>query len=190
MSKTWADEMTARTASEVKRLRGGRSGQWLADRTRELGYPISRTTISELENGKRGHVTVAELLVLAAALDTAPALLMYPAPFGEPVDVLPDVVPLPPTSAIGWLAAIPGAPDDGDLFWCDIDHEAYAENVEPLQQARRQSAVAQAWGAALRPSFRNAQPTDDDITLMIDSATGILDAVRRYLAAKGETDGG
>lgn len=58
-----------------------RSAQWLADKTGELGYQVSRTTISDLENGRRRYVTTAELVVLALALDTAPIALMYPGPY-------------------------------------------------------------------------------------------------------------
>lgn len=92
MSKSWADEQTARIAAEIKALRGKRSGKWLADRTSELGHPVSRTTISELETGKRKSVTVAELLVLAAALQVPPLQLVFPdLPFGE-VEALPGVM--------------------------------------------------------------------------------------------------
>lgn len=67
---------------ELRRLRvtENRSAQWLADRTSELGNPISRTVIADLENGRRRYVTTAELVILAAALDTAPIMLLYPNP--------------------------------------------------------------------------------------------------------------
>lgn len=89
MSKTWAEEHAERVARAVKALRGKRSGQWLSDRTAEAGHRVSRTTLSELENGKRKHVTTAELFVLAWALEVPPALLLFPdMPDGE-VEVVP-----------------------------------------------------------------------------------------------------
>jgi transcriptional regulator with XRE-family HTH domain len=57
----------ALTASEVSR------------RTGELGYPISRGAIAKMESSSRsGKVDVAELLVLSAALDIPPVLLLFP----------------------------------------------------------------------------------------------------------------
>lgn len=52
----------------VRQARGQRSGQWVADRVTELGQPMSRTTISELENGKRNYITTGEAMALMAAL--------------------------------------------------------------------------------------------------------------------------
>jgi transcriptional regulator with XRE-family HTH domain len=55
------------TASEVAR------------RTTELGYPVSRGAIAQIEsNSRSGKVDVAEVLVLAAALDIPPVLLLFP----------------------------------------------------------------------------------------------------------------
>ncbi|MDO3110283.1 hypothetical protein P5V39_21115 [Mycobacteroides abscessus subsp. abscessus] len=45
--------------------------------------------ISDLENGRRRYVTTAELAILAAALDTSPATLMYPGPYRDSVEFLP-----------------------------------------------------------------------------------------------------
>jgi transcriptional regulator with XRE-family HTH domain len=57
------------------------SAQKLADRCSELGLPVPRAVIANLENGHRESVTVAELLVMAAALEVSPAELLFP--FGE-----------------------------------------------------------------------------------------------------------
>jgi len=85
----WAEDTTHRIAAAVKALRGKRSAQWLADRTAELGHPISRTAISNLEIGRKHAVDVPELIVLARALGVPPLLLLYPdLPAGE-VEVLP-----------------------------------------------------------------------------------------------------
>ena len=51
----------------------------LSRRTAELGYPISRGAIAKIESSLRsGKVDVAEVLVLAAALDMPPVLLLFP----------------------------------------------------------------------------------------------------------------
>ena len=39
---------------------------------------ISRSAISELENGKRKSISIAEVFILAAALDVPPVLLVFP----------------------------------------------------------------------------------------------------------------
>ena len=54
-------------------------GVELAERTAELGYPITRVAISKIErNSREGKLDVAELLVLAEALGIAPVLLLAP----------------------------------------------------------------------------------------------------------------
>jgi transcriptional regulator with XRE-family HTH domain len=88
----WSAEQAKTVGAEIKRLRGGQSGQWLSDRTFELGYRVARTTISELENGKRKYISVSELVVLAQALETAPVVLLYPAPYDENVEYAPRVM--------------------------------------------------------------------------------------------------
>lgn len=80
MPTTWDAEITARIGREVRRIREDRgwSGQHISDRTAQLGHSVGRATISELENGKRRNIAVAELLVLAASLEVAPGLLLFP----------------------------------------------------------------------------------------------------------------
>lgn len=69
----------------MKSARGNRSAKWLSDRTAELGYRVSPTVIAKLDSGHRGEVlSVAELIILAAALDVPPLALLYPnLPDGE-----------------------------------------------------------------------------------------------------------
>ena len=101
--------------AEVKRLRGKRSGQWLSDRTDEVGYRLSRTMISELENGKRTYVSTAELVVLAMALNTAPVALIYPGPYGEDVEITPGAK-MSKIAAVEWFSGI--------IDPLSVDHDA------------------------------------------------------------------
>lgn len=89
VARDWAEEQALRVAKEVRRLRGSRSAQWVANRTKEWGHEVTRSVIADLENGRRRYVTTAELVVLAAALDTAPIALLFPAPLDEEVWTLP-----------------------------------------------------------------------------------------------------
>lgn len=103
MSGNWQKDMTVRIGSEVKRLRGDHSTLWLERATERLGFKVSRTSISQLENGNRTSISVAEWLVLAAALDVPPALLLYPDyPYGV-VDYLPGKRDTTP-NATDWIS--------------------------------------------------------------------------------------
>jgi transcriptional regulator with XRE-family HTH domain len=91
MSQDWHSRLTAGIAAEVRRYRKARkmSVQSLADRCEELGYPIPRPVLSNLETGRRESITVAELLVLSAALDVPPVLLGIPLGAPEEIEILP-----------------------------------------------------------------------------------------------------
>jgi transcriptional regulator with XRE-family HTH domain len=70
------------------RNRLGISAQHLADRITALGYPMARTTIANLENRIKGHVSVADLMAFAHGLHVPPALLVFPV--GRDADCFPD----------------------------------------------------------------------------------------------------
>lgn len=99
-------------AVQARRKALGMTAVQLAERTKELGYPITRVTITKIEtNSRSGKLDVAEWLVLAAALQIPPALLLLPSyPDGDAVLLpgfdagteralawLAGVLPLPPT---------------------------------------------------------------------------------------------
>jgi len=89
----WPARVARLVAREVRRYRERRqpkmSAQQLADRTAELGMPIPRSVLANLESGRRETVTAAEVLVLAAALDVAPIDLLCPVGFDEQTEMLP-----------------------------------------------------------------------------------------------------
>ncbi|WP_372408846.1 helix-turn-helix domain-containing protein [Streptomyces luteireticuli] len=88
----WPTQLAHRIAGEVRRYRGmrGISAQQLSDLCAKLGMEIPRAVISNLENGRRTSVTVAEVLVLAAALDVPPLSLVFPVGYQEFCEVLPN----------------------------------------------------------------------------------------------------
>lgn len=65
------------------------SAQQVADRTEQLGAPISRTVIADLENGRRRYVSTSELVAIAQALTMTPIHLLYPD--DDDVEVWPGV---------------------------------------------------------------------------------------------------
>ena len=76
--------------------------QQLADQTAELGMPIPRSVLANLESGRRDTISVAEVLVLAAALDVAPIDLICPVGFDEQTEMLPGAL-MDPLSAMRWF---------------------------------------------------------------------------------------
>lgn len=82
-------------AAEVLRLRESRgwSRQQLAERLGELGAKTDRAVIARIESGgtRAKNLSVADLLVLAAALDTSPVSMVFPAGRVEMVEVTPQL---------------------------------------------------------------------------------------------------
>ena len=73
------------------------SAQDLADRCEEIGHPIPRNVIANMESGRRTNLPLVEVMVLAEALRTTPICLIIPvgrvdefqaAPPAHPVDDL------------------------------------------------------------------------------------------------------
>lgn len=78
------------------------SAQQLADRTAELGMPIPRSVLANLESGRRETVSLAEILVLAAALGVSPMELMCPVGFDEKTEMLPGRI-MDPREVMRWF---------------------------------------------------------------------------------------
>src|ERR1700758_3392227 len=134
--RTWAEGQTARIGDEVFQLRKRQklTAQQLADRTRELGLHVKRTAITDLEIGRRKHLTVAELTVLARALNTSPVALMFPGPYYGKVEVLPGVE-ASEIRAVQWFSGIPGLTEGVVVALAD-DPVEYRKNLKRLRLAR------------------------------------------------------
>lgn len=74
----WQKEMTDRIGKQVEELRGEMTALKLSELTEKLGMKISRSALSDLENGKRKSISLAEFLILAAALEVPPIFLLWP----------------------------------------------------------------------------------------------------------------
>lgn len=101
----WAEDLVRRVGLAMKKARGGKSAKWLSDETAALGYRVSPTVIAKLDSGHRGSVlSVAELMVLAVALDIPPALLLFPTyPSSRVMEVIPGYE-CDAKSALEWLS--------------------------------------------------------------------------------------
>ncbi|GAA2732434.1 helix-turn-helix transcriptional regulator [Streptomyces nogalater] len=108
----WSERLALSVAQEVRRHRQrlGVSAQQLSERCAELGMPIQRSVLANMESGRRSTVTVAEVLILAAALDVAPAQLVFPVGYEETCEALPNRT-LEPIDAVDWFAG--NAPSRG-----------------------------------------------------------------------------
>ena len=99
----WPARLTRVIAREIQRHRKAQrmSVQQLSDAAERLGVTIQRPVLSNLENGRRNTISVAELLVLAQALNVPPLQLVFPAGYTEQVEALPGVE-VEPLTAVHW----------------------------------------------------------------------------------------
>ncbi|WP_074244938.1 helix-turn-helix domain-containing protein [Mycobacteroides abscessus] len=135
----WDVGMHERIAGAIKQARGKRSAQWLADRTIELGYPISRAQIANYESGRKKGLDIAELIVIAAALDTSPVTLIYPGPYDRAVEFLPgcetqELVAAEWFSAAGYYRVVDGG--DGKRADEYVAGRRWEEQVRPFRLSR------------------------------------------------------
>lgn len=90
----WSNRLVQTIGEQIKVRRAelGLTAQELADRTEQLGHPISRSTISQFEAGTRkGRIVIGDLLILAEALATSIGHLMYPGQPDGNVERVPNV---------------------------------------------------------------------------------------------------
>ena len=105
-----------RIATAIKSARANRSAQWLADETERLGHPISRAAIANYESGRKKGLDVAELLVIAAALQIPPLTLLFPQLPDGPIEVLPGIETTS-WDAAAWLSGEANSPDPDNDPW-------------------------------------------------------------------------
>ena len=103
--KPWAARITRAIAGEIRQRRKARgmSAEDLAAACADLGLPIPRSTLADLENGRRASISVAEWLVIAAALDVPPVMLLCPVGTAGTAEVLPGAE-APAYRAAQWVA--------------------------------------------------------------------------------------
>ena len=136
----WATKLTFSIAGEVRRHRArlGMSAQQLSDKCAELGMPIQRSVLSNLESNRRTTITIAEILVLAAALQVPPGVLIFPAGYFNYAEVTPGRS-VPAQAAVGWLA--------GTIRFGNEDPAFY--HSHPFFKVRRHDEYAQQLDAYL-----------------------------------------
>jgi transcriptional regulator with XRE-family HTH domain len=200
MSESWPSEITGRIAAEIKRLRGDRSGQWLSDQTEKLGHRVSRSTISEIETGRRKSITVADLIILAAALDTVPIALIYPGPYNETVRVLPTLRVAQIWGArwfSGELRTISEVPFDDKGHYIKVARPLeYDNNIRRLEKARRAAELYERKASMWRQlnqmqhtkSTGDGGVTDDEIRTAVDAIADYQREIDNLLEDKEDAD--
>lgn len=173
----WDTALHTRIAAAIKAQRKGSSAQQLADRTAELGYPISRAQIANYESRRKQGLDVAELLIIAAALDVPPLSLLYPdLPDGE-VEAIPDW-PMSSFDAYLWASGVspsflnPGAQSNLALLL-----DAVRERWEKLKELSR---------LHVRVATEPDEATRKGYVVLLDAAVQQLEQINaRISAAKG-----
>lgn len=113
----WSTRLVRGIADEVKRRRTelGWSAQKLSGECAALGFDFPRSTLADLESGRRKQISVPELIALAAALHVPPLLLVYPVGRQGETEALPGIT-RPAFRTAEWFsgaAFLPGPDDAG-----------------------------------------------------------------------------
>ncbi len=139
-AKAWQEQRSRRFGQAVAARRNdlGLTAVQLSERTRAIGYPMTRSTIARIEgNHRAGKIDLAEIVTLAAALDTAPGLLLFPDLVDGAVEVVPDRV-MSSSDAWAWFSA------NGDL-----DPAANAVSAEVDSRNREYHRAISSWQLSL-----------------------------------------
>ena len=138
---SWSKRFTREVIAEIKRQRElrGWSAHRLAEECTAWGLELSRSTIADLENGRRVHLGIPELMVFAAALDIPPLLLIFPVGHQAEAEVRPGEF-RPAFRAATWFsgeaAAAARAVDGGEVI-VEPDRSGPGRAAGPVPDARR-----------------------------------------------------
>ncbi|WP_091465372.1 helix-turn-helix domain-containing protein [Paenarthrobacter nitroguajacolicus] len=91
-SRLWASSVSARVGKNIQKARkeASMSAQDLSNGCEEAGYLIPRSTIANIESGRKETVSLQELTVIAYVLGVPPLMLIfYPYDAAEVVQAVP-----------------------------------------------------------------------------------------------------
>ncbi|MFJ2626894.1 helix-turn-helix domain-containing protein [Streptomyces sp. NPDC087532] len=100
----WSPSFTARVAEQMRRARkaAGLTVAEAAEACASLGLTVPKTTITNLETGRRSSIDLAEFLVLAEVYKVPPITLLFPLDTDASVAVLPGRE-VPTWEAVSWF---------------------------------------------------------------------------------------
>lgn len=182
----WAARLTDVIAGQVRRYRVARdmTAQQVVDECIALGLPMKRSVLVNLEHGRRGNVTLAELIILAKVLDVHPVELVFPLGRSESVEVLPDTN-ADAWDALQWFTGESGNEDTVVQLW--REHARYVElRRKSLDAAskRREAAKMAKEDEAIERQMRESA---DRLQMQADMSTDSLRSHRRYMRKLGIT---
>lgn len=148
--ETWQRDLAKRVGEAVKAARGDMSAVELSAKCEKLGLPIHRTTLSKIEKG-RSSFDLAELIVLARALDVPPLGLIYPDQPDGSVEVWPGTK-VRSIDAAQWFSGEGGLRYNGKRDWLT---DVLTTDL-PISDARRIEAEYQRWLQAVEQVDRAA----------------------------------
>ncbi|MDM2549944.1 helix-turn-helix transcriptional regulator [Mycobacteroides abscessus] len=143
MPSDWSSQLRAHVAAAVqaRRKQLDMSAAALADATD--GF-ITRDTIANLESGRKRVIDIAELIVLAKALDVPPVSLLYPRT--DHVEQSPGVV----TSGLDATLWFAGYSEDSDMWdvyrYADAraQYDVYKQDPDEAERLSARSLIGQA----------------------------------------------
>lgn len=140
------------------------SAQALSDRCAALGFPIPRSTLANIESGRKRDVPVQEIAVISAGLGVSPVRLMFDVG-GEPVEMLPGVVRTQ-FEALEWFASNwPILTGEGVVQWGSMHDFLYStpdvmkgwqDQLGPLMHYRRHEQLLE----SIRPLLDRIDDTE------------------------------
>jgi transcriptional regulator with XRE-family HTH domain len=192
----WSRRLTTQVGQQVKahRRRRGWSARELADRCEDLGQRVEPQVIANMETGRRANVTIAEVVILAAALDVPPVLLIFPARTDQTVEPLPNREDNAWSSLLRFtgerepLGRNDASPDGDELrVWWD--------GVMPMTRLREHDeAIGEFWGAVeyVRRMEAHQAATEGQVSdELLEERRGramdqVIGAERRLAAFRGQ----
>ncbi|UYB40945.1 helix-turn-helix domain-containing protein [Streptomyces sp. Je 1-4] len=149
-NREWSPTFTARVAEQMRRARkaAGLTVTEAAEACAALGLAVPKTTITNLETGRRSSIDLAEFLVLAEVYKVPPVSLLFPLGLEASVEVLPDRE-VSTWDAVAWFTGETRlerpAPEDSargvlDTFRAHCDAVATALASTRLAKERRRKA--------------------------------------------------
>lgn len=185
----WVDRIKNNVAGEVRRRRKemGWSAQRLAERCEELGHPIPRNVIANLESGRRANLPLVDVMILAAALYTSPICLIFPIGYVEETQELPFRHPISTWDAMRMFTGEePGYYSDAGLIPEFNRHASLVRTIEAaLREAERAGFAAE---TAANPAQREeAERKRDSYNAQVKEATWQLQMVRGQIRDEAAT---
>lgn len=167
----WSESLVTRIAGAIRTRRQqlGLSVQEVADRTAELGHPLNRSTLSDLENGRRkDRLLIGDALALAHVLRMPVGALLYP----NLPDGRVETVPGTATDSLTALDTLVRGPE--------ISDKEIAELVERDDMPQATALADWSSGGELIRASRD----------LVKHRKSLADMTRRYeeLVEKGNTD--